>query len=77
MEVEVKNENNDLISSFYIPIQIEPTSKGNVNSENTPNYFEQMENALKDFKIETEDLVKGIKKAEKIRKDNEIEREQT
>ncbi len=64
MEVVVKNANNETLSSFHIPIMIEPTSKENLASDNTPNYFEEIENAMKDFKA-----------AEESRKSNEMARQ--
>lgn len=46
MEIEIKNTDDEVTSSFYIPVQIEKTSKDNVKSDNTPNYIESMQKAI-------------------------------
>lgn len=45
IEVELKKD-NEVVSSFFIPIKIEPSSKENIQSDNTPNYIEILENAI-------------------------------
>lgn len=45
MEIELK-KSNEVLSSFYIPIKIEATSKENIHSDNTPNYIESLEDAI-------------------------------
>ena len=71
MEIEVKNTNSEVISSFYIPVQIEKTSKENVNSENTPNYFEEFAKAIDDFTKESTQMLEDISAAEQTRIANE------
>ena len=74
MEIEVKNTNSEVISSFYIPIQIEKTSKENINSNNTPNYFEEFAKAIDDLKQESTQMLEDIDLAEKDRILNESAR---
>lgn len=44
IEVELKKD-TEIVSSFYIPVVIEKSSKENIESDNTPNYVEILENA--------------------------------
>ena len=74
MELEVKNTNSEVISSFYIPIFIEKTSKGNVESEDMPNYFEEFSKAIDDLKNNSTEMLENIKKAEETRQQNEEKR---
>lgn len=74
MEIEVKNTNSEVISSFYIPVQIEQTSKENVNSDNTPNYFEEFAKAIDDLKSDSTQMLNDISSAEEKRVSNEKER---
>lgn len=74
MEIEVKNTNSEVITSFYIPVQIERTSKGDVNSENTPNYFEEFAIAIDKFKVESAEMLEEISAAEETRIENEKNR---
>lgn len=60
VEVELKNE-NETVSTFQIPIQIEPTSKENIHSNNTPNYIEEMENTIKELKENGENAIQEIR----------------
>lgn len=71
MEIEVKNTNSEVISSFYIPVEIEKTSKENVNSDNTPNYFEEFAKAIDDFTKESTQMLEDISAAEQTRITNE------
>lgn len=61
MEIEIKNTNNEVVSSFYIPVVIEPTSKENVNSDNTPNYFEEFAEKIEEFEAESNQMMEDIK----------------
>ena len=70
MEIEVKNTYSEIISSFYIPIIIEKTSKGNITSKDTPNYFEE----LTDLSNNLTELIDNVKKEETTRKNNETDR---
>lgn len=45
IEVELK-KNNEVVSSFFIPVKIEPSSKEKIKSDNTPNYIEILEDAI-------------------------------
>jgi len=45
IEVELKKD-NEVVSSFFIPVKIEPSSKENIQSDNTPNYIEILEDAI-------------------------------
>lgn len=74
MEIEVKNTNSEVITSFYIPVQIERTSKGDVTSENTPNYFEEFAIAIDKFKVESTEMLEEISVAEETRVTNETKR---
>lgn len=60
MEVEIKDTNNNVVSSFYINLFIESTSKNNITSENTPNYIEQMDKAVKDLQQKGESTIQQI-----------------
>ena len=71
MEIEVKNTNSEVISSFYIPVQIEKTSKENVTSENTPNYFEEFAKAIDNFTNNSTKMLSDISAAEQTRVTNE------
>ena len=71
MELEVKNTNSEVISSFYIPIFIEKTSKDNVKSDNTPNYFEEFANAIDELKKNSTQMLEDIEEAENTRTENE------
>lgn len=57
MEIEVKNSDGEIISSFYIPVQIEKTSKENIQSDNTPNYIEEMEKAVKELEVQAQEML--------------------
>lgn len=65
IEIELK-KNTEIVSSFFIPIFIEPTSKENIQSDNTPNYIETLEDAIV--------LEKERQKAETLRKNAEENR---
>ncbi len=65
MEIELKKD-TEIVSSFFIPIFIEPTSKENIQSDNTPNYIETLEDAIV--------LEKERQKAETLRKNAEANR---
>lgn len=73
MEVELK-QNTEVVSSFLIPIEIEPTGKGKVESTNTPNYIEALEEAIKQEKIRQEAEKERVTN-ENTRKSNEETRE--
>lgn len=60
MEVEIKDTNNNVVSSFYINLVIEPTSKNNITAENTPNYIEAMDKAVKDLQQKGESTIQQI-----------------
>ncbi len=55
MEIEVKNTNEEVISSFYIPIKIEKTSKGNITAEDHPGYFEEFAKKIDEFKAKEDE----------------------
>ena len=74
MEIEVKNTNSEVISSFYIPVQIEQTSKAAVSPENTENYFEEFSKAIDDFVEESSQMLKDISSTEATRVTNENNR---
>lgn len=74
MEIEVKNTNSEVISSFYIPVQIEQTSKAAVSPENTENYFEEFSKAIDDFVEESSQMLEDISSAEATRVTNENNR---
>ena len=71
MEVEIKNNSNEIVSSFIITIQIEKTNKENITPENTPNYIESMQKAIDELNQEGI----NIKTEEALRKKSEIERQ--
>lgn len=71
MEIEVKNTNSEVISSFYIPIQIEKTSKENVESDDIPNYFEEFSKAIDNLKHNSDEMLKDISVAEEQRTEAE------
>lgn len=64
MELEVKNTNSEVVSSFFIPVYIERTSKENVNSDNTPNYFEEFARAIDELVEYTADIVESLNNLE-------------
>ena len=70
-KLEVKNTNSEVISSFFIPIFIEKTSKENVESEDMPNYFEEFSKAIDDLKKNSTQMLKDIETAEETRQENE------
>ena len=74
MEIEVKNTNSEVTSSFYIPVQIEQTSKAAVSPENTENYFEEFSKAIDDFVAESSQMLEDISSAEATRVTNENKR---
>lgn len=74
MEIEVKNTNSEVTSSFYIPVQIEKTSKAAVSPENTENYFEEFSKAIDDFVAESSQMLEDISSAEATRVSNENKR---
>lgn len=74
MEIEVKNTNSEVTSSFYIPVQIEQTSKAAVGPENTENYFEEFSKAIDDFVAESSQMLEDISSAEATRVSNENKR---
>ena len=74
MEIEVKNTNSEVTSSFYIPVQIEQTSKAAVSPENTENYFEEFSKAIDDFVEESSQMLEDIATAEATRVTNENNR---
>ena len=74
MEIEVKNTNSEVTSSFYIPVQIEQTSKAIVSPENTENYFEEFSKAIDDFVAESSQMLEDISSAEATRVSNENKR---
>lgn len=74
MEIEVKNTNSEVTSSFYIPVQIEQTSKAAVSPENTENYFEEFSKAIDDFVEESSQMLEDISSAEATRVTNENNR---
>ena len=74
MEIEVKNTNSEVISSFYIPVQIEQTSKAAVSPENTENYFEEFSKAIDDFVEESSQMLEDISSTEATRVTNENNR---
>jgi len=71
MEIEVKNTNSEVTSSFYIPVQIEQTSKAAVGPENTENYFQEFAKAIDDFTSESSQMLEDISSAEATRVANE------
>lgn len=73
MEVELKKD-TQVVSSFLIPIEIEATGKGKVESTNTPNYIEALEEAIKQEKIRQEAEKERVTN-ENTRKSNEETRE--
>ncbi len=60
MEIEIKDTNNNVVSSFYINLIIEPTSKNNITAENTPNYIEYMDKTVTDLQQKGESTIKQI-----------------
>lgn len=60
MEIEIKDTNNDVVSSFYINLVIEPTSKENIQSNNTPNYVEAMEETVANLEQQGKNTIKQI-----------------
>lgn len=74
MEIEVKNTNSEVTSSFNIPVQIEQTSKAAVGPENTENYFEEFSKAIDDFVAESSQMLEDISAAEATRVTNENKR---
>lgn len=78
IEVEILKD-DEVLSSFYLNVQIEKTSKGNMNSDNTPNYFEQLEDSLNNFKKESTALLDTIEEEEEERvsaENNRVESEE-
>lgn len=61
-------EGEDIVSTFKIPVTIEESAKENVESDNTPNYIEVLEDAIKEEKQRQEN--------EKQRQKNETDREE-
>lgn len=56
IEVELKKD-DEVLSSFQLTLQIERTSKENIKSENTPNYIESMEKAVKELKAQSQEML--------------------
>lgn len=56
MEVELK-KSTEVLSSFQIIIQIEKTSKENITPDNTPNYVESMEKAVKKLQEQGKEML--------------------
>lgn len=56
MEVELK-KSTEVLSSFQIIIQIEKTSKENITPDNTPNYVESMEKAVKQLQEQGKEML--------------------
>lgn len=61
MEIEIKDANNNIASTFFIPLEIECSSKENVTSDNTPNYIEEIDNAIHNFNNNSLQLLKDIR----------------
>lgn len=59
IEVELKAE-DEVLSSFQLDVKIERTSKENIHSDNTPNYIEYMDNAVKQLQEDGEQLIEDI-----------------
>ncbi len=73
IEIELKKD-TQVVSSFLIPIEIEPTGKGKVESSNTLNYIEALEEAIKQEKIRQEAEKERVS-SEKVRQSSEEARE--
>ena len=74
IEVELKKD-NEVISSFFIPVKIEPSSKENIQSDNTPNYIEILEDAIEMEKVRQKNEQNRIT-AETNRNNAESDREE-
>lgn len=72
IEVALKKE-NETFSSFFIPVKIEASGKENIKSSNTPNYIEDLEEAILEEQERQENESNRIA-AEEEREDNEEQR---
>lgn len=61
IEVEIKDTSNNIVSSFIIPGIIEKTNKNEIQSSNTPNYIEYMQQAIANLITDSEDLLETIR----------------
>ena len=59
IEVELK-ENTEVVSTFYINVFIERTSKEDVTAENAQTYIERLENIISELETEAEQLLTDI-----------------
>lgn len=62
------SEKQEMVSTFQIPVTIERSAKENVESSNTPNYIEILEDAIVEEQIRQQN--------EELRKSNELERQE-
>lgn len=67
IELQLSND-TEMVSTFQIPIIIAKSAKENVESDNTPNYIEILEDAIIEEQIRQQN--------EELRKSNELERQQ-
>lgn len=66
IELQLSND-KEMVSTFQVPIIIARSAKENVESDNTPNYIETLENAIRQEKIRQQN--------EELRNSNELERQ--
>lgn len=67
IELQLSHD-TDMVSTFQVPIIIAKSAKENVESDNTPNYIEILEDAILEEQIRQQN--------EELRKSNELERQQ-
>ncbi len=72
IEVELK-KGTEIVSSFYVPVIIEKSSKENITSDDVPNYIEILENASAEEEKRIANEV-ARQNAEEAREDAEAER---
>lgn len=72
IEVQIR-QNEDILSTFQIPVVIEKSAKDNIESSNTPNYVEILEDAIvEEQKRQQNEEIR--QKNEATREENEIQR---
>lgn len=62
IEIELK-EGAEVVSSFYIDVYIEKTSKEDIKSDNTETYIERFEKAIASLQQESQELLENISQA--------------
>lgn len=67
IELQLSNT-TEMVSTFQIPVVIAKSAKENIESDNTPNYIEILEDAIVEEQIRRQN--------EELRKSNELERQQ-